>query len=146
MADTETNVQVQQPASKAPSPFTWGIGRRKSAVARVRIKPGTGKILINDRDVDTYFLTDVDRNTARSPLLVSQTADRWDVFVNVNGGGMTGQAGAVMLGLARALIKAATDTEVVLRGNGMLTRDSRMKERKKYGQKGARKRFQFSKR
>ena len=146
MAEIDTPVAAGEVAAKPLNPFTWGTGRRKTSVARVRIRPGTGKITINRREADQYFVTDVDRNIIRAPLLTTQTTDRWDIFVNVNGGGLTGQAGAVMLGLARALVRAAPDLEAALRDNGLLTRDSRMKERKKYGQKGARKRFQFSKR
>ena len=132
--------------AKPANPFVWGTGRRKSAVARVRIRPGSGKITVNKRDVDNFFPNEQHRNAVRAPLTATDTLARWDVFVNVNGGGLTGQAGAIMMGLARAVIKAAPELEAAMRDSGMLTRDSRMKERKKYGQKGARKRFQFSKR
>lgn len=145
MAENETNVAVETPAKPA-TPFIWGLGRRKTSVARVRIRPGDGKIVINKREADEYFVTDNDRQAIRAPLMATDTVGNWDIFVNVNGGGPTGQAGAVMLGLARALAKADSTLEPALRENGLLTRDSRMKERKKYGQKGARKRFQFSKR
>ena len=145
------------PADAAPAPegegqpktgptYIWGTGRRKSAIARVRIRPGTGKILVNKRELDDYFHSDQDRRAARSPLVAAGITSRYDVWVNVTGGGTTGQADAVKLGLARALIKAQPDVTVALREAGLLTRDARMKERKKYGQKGARKRFQFSKR
>jgi small subunit ribosomal protein S9 len=126
--------------------FIWGIGRRKKATARVRIRPGDGKFIVNDREVDKFFTEDKDRSVVISPLVTAQMVKSWDVACNVNGGGFTGQAGAIALGLARALSKAVPDVEVALRNQGLLTRDARMKERKKYGQKGARKRFQFSKR
>jgi small subunit ribosomal protein S9 len=126
--------------------YIWGLGRRKKAVARVRIRPGTGQILINTRKFDEYFTEDRDRNAVLSPLQTVHMVTSYDVWANVNGGGFAGQAGAVTLGIARALVKAAPDVEPALRDTTLLTRDSRMKERKKYGQKGARKRFQFSKR
>ena len=126
--------------------FIWGTGRRKKAIARVRVRPGSGKFLVNDREKDAYFVDIRDQNAAALPLTTINMLKSWDVFANVNGGGNVGQAGAVCLGLARALVKAAPDAEAALRDNGLLTRDARMKERKKYGQKGARKRFQFSKR
>ncbi|MBI1825272.1 MAG: 30S ribosomal protein S9 [Planctomycetes bacterium] len=127
-------------------PFHWGTGRRKSSVARVRIKPGTGKFLINDREVDDFFRLPKDRNAVRNPLQVVEAASSFDVFVNVHGGGISGQAGAVVLGLSRALIEADVAYESKLKGQDLLTRDSREVERKKYGRSGARKRFQFSKR
>jgi len=126
--------------------YFWGTGRRKKAVARVRIRPGTGKILMNTRELDTYFTQDKDRNAVMAPLLCVHMTKAWDIWANVKGGGFTGQAGAVKLGLARALANAMPDTEQALRAQGLLTRDARMVERKKPGQKGARKRFQFSKR
>ena len=126
--------------------YVWGLGRRKKAVARVRIRPGLGKILINKRSLDAYFVKEKDLSAVLSPLMAVRMRKSWDVWVNVNGGGYTGQAGAVMLGLARALSKAMPELESALRDQGLMTRDARMKERKKYGQKGARKRFQFSKR
>ncbi|MBI4718458.1 MAG: 30S ribosomal protein S9 [Planctomycetes bacterium] len=128
------------------NPYLWGTGRRKTAVARVRIKPGTGEFMVNERSADVYFLTDRDRSDVRKPLQVTDTAKSYDVFVNVAGGGPTGQAGAVMLGVARALVKANPDFLPKLREANLLTRDPREVERKKYGQAGARKRFQFSKR
>jgi small subunit ribosomal protein S9 len=124
----------------------WGTGRRKSAVARVRLLNGTGKFLINDREVDKYFTEEKDRESARSPLVATNQLTTYDIFVNMSGGGTTGQADAVKLGVARALKKADSNLEGALRSGGFMTRDPRMKERKKYGQKGARKRFQFSKR
>ena len=129
-----------------PKEYIWGLGRRKKSVARVRIRPGSGKILINKREVDKYFTNLRDQNAVRSPLVATENLERYDVWANVNGGGSTGQAGAVVLGIARALMKADTDTYSVLKGKGYLTRDSRIKERKKYGQRGARRSFQFSKR
>ena len=128
------------------NPFVWGTGRRKAAVARVRIKPGDGKFLINKREVDKFFCIQHDRDAVRKPLDVTEAAKNYDVFVNVGGGGITGQAGAVVLGLARALVKADAVHEPALREHNLLTRDPRRVERKKYGQRGARRRFQFSKR
>lgn len=126
--------------------FTWGTGRRKSAVARVRITNGSGKIAINGRELNDYFTREVDRKTIFGPLEVTNTGGKMDIFVNAGGGGSTGQTGAIVMGLARALLKYDTALEGALRHHGFLTRDSRMKERKKYGQRGARRRFQFSKR
>ncbi len=128
------------------NPFVWGTGRRKTAVARVRIRPGTGQFMVNKRKVDEFFPLEHARQEVRTPLTVTDTAKSIDVFVNVRGGGPTGQAGAVVLGLARALIKANTDHEAKLREHKLLSRDPRKVERKKYGQRGARRRFQFSKR
>lgn len=126
--------------------YIWGLGRRKKSIARVRIRPGSGKILINKREVDKYFTNPRDQKDVRSPLVATDNAERYDVWANVYGGGSTGQAGAVVLGIARALAKADSDTYGTLKGKGYLTRDSRIKERKKYGQRGARRGFQFSKR
>ena len=162
------------------NPYTWGLGRRKSAVARVRIKPGTGNFIVNGKPVDDYFKTLRDQNLARAPLTaqpVNTLADTYgggddagasadvegetvvstpapeptpapsvDVWCNVNGGGPHGQAGAVQLGLARALKGMNPAMMEMLRDNGLLTRDPRMKERKKPGRRGARRGFQFSKR
>ncbi len=125
---------------------TMGLGRRKSAVARVRLKPGAGGFLINGRDVDEFFRTIQTQKRVRAPMVVTETAQSYDVAVNVSGGGPTGQADAVVLGIARALKKLNPGFDDVLRANGLLTRDSRMKERKKYGRRGARRGFQFSKR
>jgi len=124
----------------------WGTGRRKSAVARVRLMPGDGKILINKREVNNYFAEQKDRQSVLSPLVATDTLTSYNIGVNVKGGGTTGQADAVKLGIARALRKADPSLEQTLRDGKFLTRDPRMVERKKYGQKGARKRFQFSKR
>ena len=124
----------------------WGTGRRKSATARVRLMPGDGKILINKREVNNYFAEEKDRQSALSPLVATDTLTSYNIGVNVKGGGTTGQADAVKLGIARALRKVDPSLEQALRDGKFLTRDPRMVERKKYGQKGARKRFQFSKR
>jgi small subunit ribosomal protein S9 len=126
--------------------YIWGTGRRKKAVARVRIRPGTGQFLVNKREVTAFFTEDRDRQAAVGPLLAVNMLKSWDVWANVGGGGFAGQAGAVTLGLARALSKAMPELESALRDKRLLTRDPRMVERKKPGQKGARKRFQFSKR
>jgi small subunit ribosomal protein S9 len=141
---------VPSPAAKKPvlgkNPYFWGTGRRKTAVARVRIKPGSGLFKVNDRDVDEFFKVGENRQAVRTPLNVTETIKSMDVFVNVRGGGIHGQADAVVLGLARALVKANADYEAKLRAGNLLTRDARKVERKKYGQSGARKRFQYSKR
>ena len=137
------------PTTAAPTgkvKYIWGVGRRKSAVARVRIAPGTGKIEINGRILNDYFTGERDRKAIFGPLEVTNTGGKMDVLVNATGGGPTGQAGAIVMGLARALAKFDPTVEVALRGASFMTRDSRMKERKKYGQRGARRRFQFSKR
>ena len=128
------------------NPYHWGTGRRKTAVARVRIKPGSGLFKVNDREVDEFFKVGENRQAVRTPLNVTETIKSMDVFVNVRGGGIHGQADAVVLGLARALVKANADYEPKLRAGNLLTRDARKVERKKYGQSGARKRFQYSKR
>ncbi len=123
-----------------------GTGRRKQSVARVRLVPGTGTIRINHRAYDEYFPRETLRLAVRAPLLQTRFLGKYDVIANVNGGGLTGQAGAVKLGIARALAQVDDASRVSLRGAGLLTRDSREKERKKYGQKGARKKFQWTKR
>jgi small subunit ribosomal protein S9 len=123
-----------------------GTGRRKTSVARVRLTQGTGKIIVNGRAFDNYFPADTLRVHASQPLTVTGMSDKFDVHVNVNGGGPNGQAGAVRHGIARALIVADANLRPALKAQGLLTRDPRMKERKKYGQPGARKRFQYSKR
>jgi small subunit ribosomal protein S9 len=138
--------QRSAPPLPAGKHYIWGTGRRKKSVARVRIRPGSGNILINKRDMTDYFAADADRSAVAAPLEAVNMVASWDIWANVGGGGTTGQAGAVELGLARALAKAMPELEHDLRGKGLLTRDSRMKERKKYGQRGARRRFQFSKR
>ncbi len=126
--------------------YVWGTGRRKTSIARVRIKKGNGKILVNDKDLDSYFPIDRERGIVMIPLKTTKTLEGFDVLANVKGGGMSGQAGAISLGIARALSKSDKTFADSLREGGLLTRDSRMKERKKYGQKGARKSFQWTKR
>ncbi len=123
-----------------------GTGRRKTAVARVRLASGSGKITVNGRALENYFLTETLRSVVAEPFSATETAGKFDVRVNVQGGGPAGQAGAVRHGISRALIKADANYRPNLKSEGLLTRDPRMKERKKYGQPGARKRFQFSKR
>jgi small subunit ribosomal protein S9 len=131
---------------KVKRDYTWGVGRRKSAVARVRIALGNGTIRINGRELNDYFTAERDRKNIFGPLEVTNTGGKMDVLVNAKGGGPSGQTGAIVMGLGRALAKFDNSLEVALRNAGFLTRDSRMKERKKYGQRGARRRFQFSKR
>ena len=123
----------------------WGTGRRKKSIARVRLVPGTGNITINNRDIDQYFGLDTLKYIVRQPLNATETIAKYDVIVNVIGGGYTGQAGAIRHGISRALVIAGEDKSV-LKKSGFLTRDPRMKERKKYGLKKARKAPQFSKR
>lgn len=123
-----------------------GTGRRKSSVARVFLRPGKGQITINGRAFEDFFPTEAARVTVRQPLLATETADRFDVIILTDGGGVTGQAGAARLGIARALTEFNLELRPRLKSLGFLTRDPRKHERKKYGQKGARKRFQFSKR
>ncbi|MDO5146171.1 MAG: 30S ribosomal protein S9 [Eubacteriales bacterium] len=124
----------------------YGTGRRKSSVARVYLMPGTGKVTINKKDMDDYFGFETLKVIARQPLELTSTADKFDVLVNVHGGGYTGQAGAIRHGISRALIEADPELRPVLKKAGFLTRDPRMKERKKYGLKKARRAPQFSKR
>ncbi len=124
----------------------YGTGRRKSSVARVYLLPGTGKITINKRDIDDYLGLETLKVIVRQPLEATGTADKFDVLVNVKGGGFTGQAGAIRHGIARALLEADSDYRPALKSAGYLTRDPRMKERKKYGLKAARRAPQFSKR
>ncbi|MFT4647966.1 MAG: small subunit ribosomal protein S9 [Planctomycetota bacterium] len=128
------------------NPWTWGLGRRKSAIARVRIKPGAGIFIVNGKPIDEYFDTYQSRREAVAALAVLENPKTYDVFCNVGGGGVTGQSGAVALGLARAIKTINPATFETLREEGLLTRDSRSKERKKYGRRGARRGFQFSKR
>ena len=124
----------------------YGTGRRKSSVARVFLRPGSGKFVVNGREFDKYFLTDAQRSEIRQPLVVSETTATFDIHANVDGGGINGQAGALKMGIARALLAFNVELRKKLKVEGFLSRDARGKERKKYGQKGARKRFQFSKR
>jgi small subunit ribosomal protein S9 len=145
MSETATPA-TESTEPKVKQTFTWGVGRRKSAVARVRIAPGSGKIEINGRALNDYFSGERDRKAIFGPLEVTNTGGKMDVLVNADGGGATGQTGAIVMGLARALAKYDASLEGALRNGQFLTRDSRMKERKKYGQRGARRRFQCSKR
>ncbi len=124
----------------------YGTGRRKSSVARVYLMPGTGKIIINKRDMDNYFGLGTLKLIVRQPLVLTDTVDKFDVLVNVRGGGFTGQAGAIRHGISRALLQADAEYRPILKKAGYLTRDPRMKERKKYGLKAARRAPQFSKR
>ncbi|NLC92302.1 MAG: 30S ribosomal protein S9 [Treponema sp.] len=123
-----------------------GTGRRKTAVARVFVREGTGKIVVNGKDVKDYFVSEEQVKVVRQPLLVTSSDNKFDILINVIGGGMNGQAAACLHGISRALTQIEPDSRTALKANGYLTRDSRMVERKKYGQKGARRRFQFSKR
>ncbi len=124
----------------------YGTGRRKSSVARVFLRPGSGKFQVNGRELDKYFLTEAQRVEIRRPLVASETGSTFDIRANVSGGGINGQAGALKMGIARALLEFNIELRKKLKVEGFLSRDARGKERKKYGQKGARKRFQFSKR
>jgi small subunit ribosomal protein S9 len=124
----------------------YGTGRRKSSVARVYLVPGTGKVVINKKDMDEYFGLETLKLVVRQPLVATETTEKFDVLVNVHGGGFTGQAGAIRHGISRALLQADADYRPVLKKAGFLTRDPRMKERKKYGLKAARRAPQFSKR
>ena len=127
-------------------PYFYGTGRRKSSVARVRVYNGTGKITINDRDIDDYFGLETLKLIVRQPLALTETAEKFDIVCRVTGGGVTGQAGAIRHGVARALLQYDAELRAELKKAGFLTRDPRMKERKKYGLKGARRAPQFSKR
>jgi small subunit ribosomal protein S9 len=124
----------------------YGTGRRKTSTARVYLRPGKGGVVVNRRPIEEYFKNETLRMIIRQPLQLTDTVNKFDVLVNVDGGGPSGQAGAVRHGIARALLEFNTELRKKLRKAGLLTRDPRVKERKKYGQKGARKRFQFSKR
>ncbi len=123
-----------------------GTGRRKTSVARVRLIPGNGKIVVNGKDIEEYFNSEILKRLLKDPLVISETVDKFDVIANVYGGGHTGQAGAIRHGISRALLEADPELRPILKKAGFLTRDSRMKERKKYGFKKARKSPQFSKR
>ena len=123
-----------------------GTGRRKTAVARVFVRDGSGKIVVNGKDLKDSFVTAEQIQVVQQPLLVTSMGSKYDVLINVQGGGMNGQAAACLHGISRALVQIDPDARTSLKANGYLTRDSRMVERKKYGQKGARRRFQFSKR
>jgi len=139
-------VSATFPAPPANRHYWWGTGRRKTAIARVRIRAGSGKFEVNKRPLEQYFSEDKDRCDSVAPLKATDTLGKVDVFVNVKGGGISGQAGAIVLGVARALKRANAEYDDALRAGGYLTRDSRMVERKKPGRAGARRSFQFSKR
>ena len=124
----------------------YGTGRRKSSIARIFLRPGSGEFQVNGRPIERYFVTESQRIIARQPLVVSETSGSFNVLATVSGGGINGQAGAVKMGIARALLNFNPELRGKVKAEGFLTRDPRVKERKKYGQKGARKRFQFSKR
>ena len=128
------------------NPYFYGTGRRKKSVARVRVYPGTGKITINDRSIDDYFGLETLKLIVRQPLALTGTTEKFDIVCRVNGGGVTGQAGAIRHGIARALLQMNEEYRPALKSAGFLTRDPRMKERKKYGLKAARRAPQFSKR
>ena len=127
-------------------PYYYGTGRRKNSVARVRVYPGTGKITINDRDIDDYFGLDTLKLIVRQPMAITDTLGKFDIICRVSGGGVSGQAGAIRHGLSRALLAHGDELRPILKKAGFLTRDPRMTERKKYGLKGARRAPQFSKR
>jgi len=124
----------------------YGTGRRKTSTARVFLRPGTGSISVNQRAFEAFFPTEALRMQIRRPLVLTETSDKFDILATVEGGGVSGQAGAVRLGITRALVEYNAELRKRLKDEGMLTRDARAKERKKYGMAGARKRFQFSKR
>jgi small subunit ribosomal protein S9 len=124
----------------------YGTGRRKSAIARVFLRPGSGNFKVNDKGLETYFVTEQQRVSAVRPLVLTELSSTFDVVTTVKGGGVSAHADAVKMGIARALIEFNAELRKTLKGEGLLSRDARAKERKKYGQKGARKRFQFSKR
>lgn len=145
MNETATTETTPEQTEELPE-FTWGVGRRKTSVARVRIKDGEGNIWVNKQPFEQFFVRLQDRQEAAAPLRALGLEKAYDVFVNVNGGGVAGQAGAVKLGLARALSLRAPQHEKLLRDEGHMSRDAREKERKKYGRRGARARYQFSKR
>jgi small subunit ribosomal protein S9 len=151
----EGRPEPKQPAPKPLAPgnkskekygYWWGTGRRKTAVARVRIRPGSGKLIVNKKELDDFFTREQDRKAVVAPLKTVHAEKAFDIFINVKGGGTTGQAGAALLGVARALRSYDENYIQALRDGGHLTRDPRMVERKKPGQSGARRRFQFSKR
>jgi small subunit ribosomal protein S9 len=124
----------------------YGTGRRKTSTARVFLRPGTGTLTVNRRTFEAFFPTEALRTQIKTPLMLTETADKFDILATVAGGGVSGQAGAVRLGIARALVEYNLELRKALKAEGLLTRDARAKERKKYGMAGARKRFQFSKR
>jgi len=137
---------VPPAAAVAPTDFCWGTGRRKTAVARVRLRRGTGRMLVNGREANEYFPIERLQQAIRAPLRTTKAINKYDVLASIAGGGVAAQADALLLGIARALIKMDRENQPKLKEEGFLTRDSREKERKKYGRKRARARFQFSKR
>jgi len=145
-AQEPTPAPAPSPSKEPKSGFWWGTGRRKSSVARVRLKPGSGKTIVNKKDLNDYFKRDQDRKAVLAPLKAVKGVNMFDIYINVRGGGTTGQSGASLLGIARALRNYDSSCVQALRDSGHLTRDPRMVERKKPGKAGARKRFQFSKR
>lgn len=132
--------------SAADTDYCWGTGRRKTAVARVRLRRGTGRIVVNGREADEYFVTERTRFNIRQPLKVAKAINKYDILAKIEGGGPASQADALVLGVARALVKVDKEAQQRLKDEGFLTRDSREKERQKYGRRGARARYQFSKR
>ena len=143
MADT---TQLLETPAGTKTLYLWGTGRRKTSVARVRVGAGSGKITINKRELNDYLVNERDRKAIFGPIEVTNLGGKIDVHARCTGGGLSSQAGAIVMGLARALRRYDAGLEVALREQGFMTRDSRMKERKKYGQLGARRKFQFSKR
>lgn len=146
MSPTTVTEPMPGQVSSAGPTVIFATGRRKTAVARVRLVPGSGKIVVNNRPLEDYFPVESHREKLLQPLTLTSNRERFDVFVNVRGGGVVGQAEAIRHGLARALVRVDQSLKPTLRAHGLLTRDPRMKERKKAGQPGARKRFQYSKR
>jgi small subunit ribosomal protein S9 len=145
MMESELGGKVEEAAKAQPEQY-GGTGRRKRSVARVLLRPGNGKFLVNGRAMDAYFVSERQRVQLQHPLQAAESSEKFDVLVNVHGGGLMGQAAAARLGISRALQLSNMELRGKLKKLGFLSRDARSKERKKYGQKGARKRFQFSKR
>ena len=145
-AETAPEPVAPPPAPRPIDGYVWGVGRRKTSVSRVRMKYGSGKMMVNGKEFEDFFPTSQAQLTVLGPLNTTETRDKYDIFVNVNGGGITGQSGATCLGIARALCEVEPHLEPALREGGFMTRDSRRKERKKYGLRGARRAYQFSKR
>ena len=146
MSEQELVSEIEVDQAESQRECVWGLGRRKTAVARVRLRRGGGKIFVNGKELEEYFTEDRDRQNVRSPFTVTKTLGMYDCMANVTGGGFTGQAGAVTLGIARALVRIDENFNGPLRDAGLLTRDPRMSERKKYGLHKARRATQFSKR
>lgn len=144
----EADVQYEETSgqSDAAKDWAWGTGRRKAAIARVRVRAGSGKVIVNKKPLEEFFRIERNRGKAMAPLRTAKLEGRVDVYVNCTGGGITGQSEAMLMGLARALVQFDRGTEAAMRQAGHLTRDARRVERKKYGQAGARRKFQYSKR